>query len=67
MLSRIKEHWHCDLGDSLLKGGKCVFGGVDCGTDLAGEVDTVGLDTAETIVGCASATKDCAEFGRDCF
>lgn len=59
--------WNCGWGKSLLEGGKCVLGGVDCGTDLAGEDFTFGLDTALTVVGCGSAVSDCADFGGDCF
>ena len=58
---------HCGLIQSLKEGGECLKGGVGCGTDIAGEEETVGLDTVETVATCGSAIKDCAGFFEDCF
>ena len=58
---------HCGWIQSLKGAGECLKGGVGCATDIAGEEETVGLDTVETVAQCVSAVKDCTDFFEDCF
>jgi hypothetical protein len=66
LLHEIASKWHCALAETLLKVAECLKSGVECGTDIAGEEETVGLDTVATVWNCASAVKDCAGIFKDC-